>query len=92
MTHMPQESPEAGVDAFLEGESLARTRPKGCASCRLPNAELINRSLVRFIQLRASGETTVALSDFHRLHLKAKLNYPLGETSLRRHMRNCLGI
>ena len=88
-----EESPESNVDAFLADAPAPRpVSTDGCASCNLPNVETLNRALVRFVQARAAGDTTVPLVDFYRLHLKAKLNYPLAETSLRRHMRNCLGL
>lgn len=88
-----EESPESGVDAFLTDMPAPRpVSSAGCGSCNLANADTVNRAVVRFVQARAAGDTTVALLDFYRLHLKAKLNYPLSEAALRRHMRNCLGI
>ncbi len=78
---------ESDVDDFL------KERPRSgqsCESCKLSNIKQINQAILHFIRLRAAGDTTVAMSDFHRYHLKSKLSYPLGETSLRRHIRNCL--
>lgn len=81
-----QESPESAVDAFV------RNAPECVCTCDLgPKGDSVNRAIQRFHELKTSGETTQAWTDFHSYVLRP-LSYPRSVKAMRDHTRKCLDL
>lgn len=88
---MPKQTPESAVEAFLKNPPPQEGK---CATCRLKNVSELNRAMVRFHKARESRETTQTWESFRRHVLVPALKYPahFHTTTLRRHMKDCLGL
>lgn len=81
-------SPEDVVRALTE---KPLKKPSRCMSCTYLKASDANRAMVAFETLKVSCETTQEWKTLHQLIVE-KYDYPTCCYSMRRHMRNCLGL
>lgn len=85
---MPKRTPESAVDAFIKN---APDKQVKCTLCSANNASEINRAIARFKEKKDSGETTQPWSAFHKHVLIPAFRISSSASTLRRHVRECLG-